>query len=122
MPVIKHNLTKAERRRRRVRASMTGTAKQPRVSVFRSNKYVYLQAIDDQAGKTLAAAHSKQVIAADKKKKQTKTEVTAEVAKKLAAALKKQKVTQVIFDRGANKYHGRVKAVAETLRTEGVTV
>lgn len=121
MPVIKHNLTKAQRRQRRVRAAMTGTAKQPRVSVFRSNKYMYVQAIDDVAGKTIAAAHSKQVTKASKKG-QTKTDVAAATAKQLAEQLKKQKVTKAIFDRGANKYHGRVKAVAETLRSEGVTV
>lgn len=124
MPVIRHSNTKAEQRRKRVRSKMSGTEVRPRVTVFRSNKGIYLQAIDDSAGKTIVAAHTKQVVekAEKGKKAASKTENTAAAAKKLAADLKKKKIAAVIFDRGANKYHGRVKAVAETLRSEGITV
>jgi len=128
MPVIRHSNTKAEQRRKRVRSKMSGTEVRPRVTVFRSNKGIYLQAIDDSAGKTIVAAHTKQVVEKAEKGKEkgkkaaSKTENTAAAAKKLAADLKKKKIAAVIFDRGANKYHGRVKAVAETLRSEGITV
>jgi large subunit ribosomal protein L18 len=121
MPVIKHNKTKAEHRRLRVRAKMSGTQARPRVTVFRSNKYLYIQAIDDASGRTIVATHTKQVKPA-KKDSQTKSELAAVAAKKLATDLKTKKITAAIFDRGANKYHGRIKAVAETLRSEGIKV
>lgn len=121
MPVIRHPKTKALKRAKRVRSKMSGTEVRPRVTVFRSNKGTYLQAIDDVAGKTIVSAHTKQ-IAEKGKKAGNKTEKTVTIAKKLATDLKKKKIVAVIFDRGANKYHGRVKAVAETLRTEGITV
>lgn len=120
MSVIRHNLTKAKKRALRVRSKMTGTANRPRVSVFRSNRYIFIQAIDDVAGKTIASAHTKHV--AEDKKAKTKTEKAAATAAKLAAELKKQKVSQAIFDRGSYRYHGRVKSVAETLRSEGIRV
>lgn len=128
MPVIRHLNTKAEQRRKRVRSKMSGTAARPRVTVFRSNKSIYLQAVDDSAGKTIVAAHTKQIVEKTGKGKEkgkksaSKTENTVVTAKKLATDLKKKKIVAVIFDRGANKYHGRVKAVAETLRSEGITV
>lgn len=121
MPVIRHTNTKAEQRRKRVRSKMTGTMARPRLTVFRSNKGVYLQAIDDLAGKTLVSAHTKQVTEKGKKSV-TKTERATAVAKKIATDLKKKKIDAVIFDRGANKYHGRIKAVAEALREEGIKV
>lgn len=120
MPVIRHLSTRVEKRQKRVRAKMLGTKTKPRLTVFRSNKNMYLQAVDDESGKTLVSAHSKQV--QDGKKAATKTEDAVVLAKKLADDLKKKKINTLVFDRGANKYHGRVKAIAETLRAEGITI
>lgn len=99
---------------------MSGTATHPRLSVYRSNKHLYLQAIDDQAGKTMASANDKKLTAAEQKK--TKSEQASAVAVLIAKQLKTKKVDAVIFDRGAYKYHGRVKAVAEGLREAGIKV
>lgn len=105
------------RRLRRVRAKLHGTAKRPRVTVDRSNQHIFLQAVNDDQSVTLAAAHDLKTEA-----KGTKTERSVLAAQELAEKLKAVKVTKVIFDRGAYKYHGRVKAVAETLRAAGIEV
>jgi large subunit ribosomal protein L18 len=121
MPSITHNTTKFQKRAKRVRAKMHGTAEKPRLSVFRSNKYIFLQAIDDSAGKTLASA-SDLVARKAKAAKHTKTESATAAAQAIAAKLQKANITALIFDRGAYKYHGRVKAVAEELRAQGMKV
>jgi large subunit ribosomal protein L18 len=105
------------RRVRRVRAKMHGTAVRPRVTVMRSNQHIYLQAINDDLGTTIASSSDVQT-----KVKGTKTERSVAAGQDLAGKLKAAKVNQVTFDRGAYKYHGRVKAVAEALRTEGIEV
>ncbi|MBP7768261.1 50S ribosomal protein L18 [Candidatus Woesebacteria bacterium] len=102
-------------RKMRVRFKMEGTAEKPRVSVVRSNRFVYIQAIDDVAGKTLFGI-------SDKEEAGTKTEAAAAAAKKFAENLQKQSITSAIFDRGSYKYHGRVKAIAEALRVVGINV
>jgi len=119
MPVIRHNLTPATKRKTRVRGKLHGTAERPRLTVFRSNEHLYLQAIDDDAERTIVSAHD-----AGKKSaaKGSKTERAIQTAKVLAALLKKAKIIKAVFDRGAYKYHGRVKAVADTLRAEGIEV
>ena len=114
------SLTPEQRRKKSVRSKMHGTSKKPRVSVFRSNKHIYVQAIDDDSGKVLASAND--VKLAKAKSKKTKTQRAAEVAKELSSSLTKKKVKEVIFDRGSYKYHGRVKMVAETLRENGIKV
>ena len=121
MPSISHNATKSQKRAKRVRAKMHGTAEKPRLSVFRSNKYIFLQAIDDTAGKTLASA-SDIVARRTQKETATKTQTATAAAQAIAAQLKKAKISALIFDRGAYKYHGRVKAVAEALREQGMKV
>ncbi len=121
MPTIKHHLTKPQKRKMRVRSKMHGTAARPRVSVERTNKYIYIQAINDDAGVTLASASDK-TLRAGGKKVGTKTETAAQAAAELAAALKKQKISAVVFDRGQYKYHGRVSTVAQTLREKGIEV
>lgn len=108
-------LAHRQARKKRVRAKMEGTATKPRISVTRSNRYIFMQAIDDVAGKTLFGVR-------DTDGKATKTERAVETAKAFSAELKKAKITQAIFDRGPYKYHGRVKAVAEALRAEGINV
>src|ERR671937_2234815 len=106
-----------QRRHRRVRGKITGTAERPRLVVFRSNRGIEAQLVDDLEGRTLAAAswlHLK------KSFKGTKTDQAAEVGKLLAAAAKKAGVESVVFDRGGYLYHGRVKALADGAREGGL--
>ncbi|MEP0132447.1 MAG: 50S ribosomal protein L18 [Eudoraea sp.] len=114
-------LSKTERReriRRRIRKVSFGTAERPRLSVFRSNKEIYAQIIDDNNGTTLVAASSR-----DKelsKSKGTKTEIANLVGKAVAEKAKKAGIEAVAFDRGGNLYHGRVKSLAEGAREAGL--
>lgn len=117
MKKINHRRTLAQKRKMRVRAKLFGTAERPRVSVQRSNKYMSVQVIDDVAQKTLVGVSD-----INNKKAGTKSESAAAVATKTFEALKKLHITKVIFDRGQYRYHGRVKAVAETLRSLGMEV
>lgn len=107
------------RRHRRVRAKIKGTAQKPRLSVFRSNKRVFLQLVDDEKGKTLVSVSSAEKLEKGKSKK-TKTELAKESGKKLAEMAVEEKIKNVVFDRGGNVYHGRVKAVAEGAREGGL--
>ena len=114
-------LSKTERRdriRKRIRKISFGTAERPRLSVYRSNKEIYAQVIDDNEGKTLVSASSR-----DKeisKAKGTKTEIAALVGKTLAEKALKAGIEAVAFDRGGNLYHGRVKSLAEGAREGGL--
>lgn len=121
MPTIKQNLTVQQKRKIRVRSKLHGTATRPRVSVERTNKYVYVQAINDDLGVTLASSSDVALRKAGKKAG-TKTEYAALVAAEVATALKKQNISAVVFDRGQYKYHGRVSKVAEILREKGIEV
>ena len=105
------------RRHRRVRGKVSGTAERPRLAVFRSNKGISAQLIDDISGKTLAGASW---LGVKKGFKGTKTEQAAEVGKLLAAAGTKAGVEAVVFDRGGYLYHGRVKALADGAREGGL--
>lgn len=102
-------------RHNRVRAKVSGTAERPRLNVFRSATHIYVQFIDDVAGKTLAAASSKEL-----KAKGKKTEVSAQVGKLAAEKAMKAGITAVVFDRGAHRYHGRIKSLAEAAREAGL--
>jgi large subunit ribosomal protein L18 len=106
------------RRHRRVRGKVRGSAVRPRLLVFRSNRGVFAQLIDDDAGRTLAAASWLEL---PKSFKGDKTEQAAEIGKRLAAAAKKAGVESVVFDRGGYLYHGRVKALAEGAREGGLS-
>ena len=106
------------RRHRRVRGKVRGTAERPRLAVFRSNRGIFAQLVDDDAGKTVAAASW---VGLAKSFKGDKTEQAAEVGKRLAAAAKKAGVESVVFDRGGYLYHGRVKALAEGAREGGLS-
>jgi large subunit ribosomal protein L18 len=102
----------------RIRAKVHGTAKTPRLSVFRSNKDVYVQLIDDVTGATVAAANSRQAdIAAQKV---SKTEKSVLVGKAIAAKAISLGVEACVFDRGGYLYHGRVKAIADGAREGGL--
>lgn len=103
------------RRRRRTRAKIRGTAQRPRVSVFRSLRYISAQVIDDEQGRTILAMTEPKIVA-----KGTKTERALTLGVTLGQKLVEQDITTIVFDRGAYKYHGRVKAVAEGLRQSGI--
>ena len=117
------SLTKSEhrdRRHRRVRKKVTGTAARPRLAVFRSSKHIYVQAIDDLTGRTLASASTME---ADVRGGATATvEAAKNVGKVVGERVKAAGVTTVVFDRGGFKYHGRVAAVAEGAREAGLTL
>lgn len=114
-----NKITKAKffRRQRRTRVKMVGTAAKPRLSVFRSLSHIYAQAIDDLAKKTLVTASDQEIKSA---KKATKSELAALVGELIGQKLQAKKIKEIIFDRGAYKYHGRVKALAEGLRKIGI--
>jgi large subunit ribosomal protein L18 len=105
-----------ERRHKRVRGKVAGTAERPRLVVFRSNRGIEAQLVDDLEGKTLAAASWLHL----KSFKGSKSEQAAEVGKLLAANAKQAKVETVVFDRGGYLYHGRVKALADAAREGGL--
>lgn len=107
-----------QRRHRRVRRRITGTPAKPRLAVFRSNRGIYAQVIDDLAGATLAAASSLEVKAEDASLK--KGEIAARVGELLATRVREKKIEKVVFDRGGYLYHGRVKALAEGMRKGGI--
>lgn len=102
------------RRHRRVRARIKGTGERPRVSVFKSNRNIFVQFIDDETGKTVL---SSQIVSDMKNKmKDKKTEKAVKIGEMLAGKAQKAGIKNVVFDRGGFKYHGRVKAVADCLR------
>ncbi|MBT4349894.1 50S ribosomal protein L18 [bacterium] len=103
------------RRQRRTRAKMIGTATKPRMSVFRSLLHIYVQAIDDVNSLTLAAASDKDI-----KEKGKKADIAAKVGETFGKKLADKKITEGIFDKGAYKYHGRVKALADGIRKSGI--
>lgn len=117
MTKIRHDKTKKEKRQLRVRSKFVGTADRPRLSVYRSNKHISLQVIDDNKGKTLVSASD---IGKKVKLDGSKMERAAKVAQELLKQLKTKKIKALVFDRGFYRYHGRVKKVAEVLREGGI--
>lgn len=114
-----NKLSRKLKRKKRVGAKMFGTAKRPRISVFRSNKYISTQAVNDEKQISVAGVTSKKLLLKETKGK-TKLEIAFILGENLAKHLRKKKVSTVVFDRGAYKYHGRVKALAEGLRKGGL--
>ena len=110
-----------ERRRRRVRQVVLGTAERPRLNVFRSATHIYAQIIDDVRGSTLAAASSLDKSIRTSVKSTGGIEAAKAVGKLIADRAKSAKVTAVVFDRGGRMYHGRVKALADASREGGLT-
>ena len=104
------------RRHRRIRGKVVGTAQRPRLAVFRSNRGIFAQLIDDGSAHTLAAAGWQQLQGFSG----NKTEQAAEVGRQLAGSAKAAGVTTCVFDRGGYLYHGRVKALAEGAREGGL--
>ena len=114
-------LTKNQKRLRiksRIRKVVSGTEARPRLAVFRSNKEIYAQVVDDVSGKTLAAASSRDKDIASAKG--TKTEIAALVGKAVAEKALKAGIETISFDRGGYQYHGRVKSLAEGAREGGL--
>ncbi|MCW5909249.1 MAG: 50S ribosomal protein L18 [Chitinophagales bacterium] len=103
--------------RTRIRGKISGTAERPRLAVFRSNKEIYVQLINDEAGNTLAAASSRDK---DFTRTGTKTEQSKNVGLAIAKKASEKGITSVVFDRGGNLYHGRIKALAEGAREGGL--
>ncbi|TSC95648.1 MAG: large subunit ribosomal protein L18 [Parcubacteria group bacterium Athens1014_10] len=108
---------KRNKRRKRIRAKIFGTQEKPRFSVFRSLKYIYAQLINDEKGETLAAASDHDIKDKGKKKKE---EISKEVGKLIAKKAIEKKISQVVFDKGGYKYHGRIKSLAEGAREGGL--
>lgn len=116
----KKTLKIRNKREKRVRGKLTGTAGRPRLSVFRTDKHIYAQVINDAEGKTLAAASTLSKEMSGKVKGVKKVEVAKEVGKLIAARLQNLGVENVVFDRGKFLYHGRVKALADAARENGL--
>jgi len=116
--MIKHYFNQTAKRKTRLRAKLRRISDRPRLSVFRSNKYIYAQIIADQQGKTLAAVSEKELPA--KAVKQSKIEKAHQLGRILAGKAKKKKIKKVYFDRGAYQFHGRVKALAQGAREGGL--
>ena len=115
---VKRN--RKERLRKRIAERVRGTAERPRVHVFRSNLYVYTQVVDDKANAVLVAASSLEKAFKDRSRN-TKNKAAAEILGEiLAGRLKAKSIGRVVFDRGTYLYHGRVKALADAMRKEGI--
>lgn len=120
---MKNRYSARKRRQVRVRKKISGTAERPRLNVFRSHKHIYVQAIDDVSGKTLAAASSliKELPGVESEEAITNKRLTAKkVGIMLAKKLEAQGVTNAVFDRGGYLYHGRIQALADGVREGGL--
>jgi len=106
-----------EKRKLKVKSRISGTAETPRLCVFKSNKYIQAQIIDDAKGDTLVALTSQKI---KESKKMTKTEEAFEVGKEIAEKSLEKKIKEVVFDRNGYRYHGRVKALADGARKGGL--
>ena len=114
---MKNRLEARRRRHVRVRKAVVGTSQRPRLAVFRSNRYLYAQVIDDQTGRTLAAASSQE---ASLRSKSLSVETATEIGKLVAERAKSAGIEAVVFDRGGFTYHGRIKALADAARASGL--
>jgi len=128
---VKNKKQQKTRRHHRVRAKIYGTSTCPRISVFKSNRFVYVQAIDDVDMRTVASAYDRGLknvtkFATKSKKSEKalgpKEEKAFVTGQELAAKLKKLNIVKAVFDRGGFKYHGRIRAVADGLRQDGIKV
>jgi large subunit ribosomal protein L18 len=119
----KIKIAKRNRRRAKIRTKINGNSERPRLSVFKSNKEVYVQLIDDELGKTLLSAHSNEIKLDKKAIKEgegRKTKEAFEVGKLIAQKAIQKNVKEVVFDRGGYKFHGRIKAIADGARENGL--
>jgi large subunit ribosomal protein L18 len=116
----KDKAVRLQRRKWSLRSNLFGSAERPRLSVFRSDKHIYAQVINDFDGKTLAAASSTATEVRGDLKNGGNVEAAKRVGKAIAEKAKAAGITQVMFDRGGRKYHGRVKALADAAREGGL--
>lgn len=114
MKKVNSKKEKRERRKKRIRAKIFGTPQKPRLSVFKSNRYISAQLIDDQSGKTLASSHSKTI------RSKTLMEKSKTVGLDLAEKAKTHKFKEIVFDRGGFSYTGCIKALADGAREGGL--
>ncbi|MCF8036363.1 MAG: 50S ribosomal protein L18 [Desulfobacteraceae bacterium] len=108
------------KRKKRIRKKVQGTAERPRLTVFRSARHIYAQVIDDQQGQTLAAASTMEKELRDRSDFENKKSAASEIGKRIAQRAANKGVTTVVFDRNGYQYHGRVKAVSESARENGL--
>lgn len=113
-------LTGRKRRHVRLRRKVQGTAERPRLAVFRSSKHMYAQVIDDTTGHTLAAASTLDAELRDTLENSANVDAARAVGRLIAERARQKSITTVVFDRGGNLYHGRVKALAEGAREAGL--
>jgi large subunit ribosomal protein L18 len=106
--------------RKRIRKKISGTPERPRVLVTRSNRYLYVQAIDDQNGRVLSTSSTLEKAFRDKHKNYKNQEASKLLGEIVAERLKKKKIKSVVFDRGIYPYHGRVKILADAMRKGGL--
>lgn len=111
-----------ERIRKRIRKKVRGTSGRPRVCVFKSNRYVYAQALNDESGHVLVSATTleKEFKQKSKNKNHKKIEVCQNLGRIMGKRLKEKNINKIVFDRGIYPYHGRIKALAEAMRKEGI--
>ncbi len=109
------------RRHRRIRRTVIGTSERPRLAVFRSNQHIYAQVIDDSKHQTLAAASTLEADLRSQLESSSTCDASAQVGKLIAERAVAKGVQQVVFDRGGNLYHGRVKALADAAREGGLS-
>jgi len=112
--VLKRKLSTSIKRKRRIRAKISGSAKLPRVSVFRSNRYINVQAIDDSTATTIIGLNSKAI------NQKANKEGAAALGEAFAAELKKAKISEVVFDRNGYQYHGVIAAFGDALRANEI--
>ena len=120
MKAIKKKIFQRQRRKRRVRGKVGGTADQPRLTVFRSHKNIYAQIIDDDRGVTLISASSRDAGLADQAGYGGNKGAAAKVGEALAAKAVEAGIKRIVFDRNGYKYHGRVKELADMARKGGL--
>jgi len=120
--MIKKKIRKEDTRKRhqKIRVSLQGTAERPRLAVFRSNKHIYAQIIDDTVGKTLVSAGTVEADVKSKMNHGGNIEASKEIGKILAQRAQEKGIKKVVFDRGGNLYHGRVAELADAARENGM--
>ncbi len=112
-----------QRRHRRVRAKISGTAERPRLTIFKSNQHTWVQLIDDVAGRTILAVSDLELKDAKKNSKEkTEEKMSEKIGELIAQKAVALKITEVVFDRGGRKYHGFIKTVAESARQGGLKI
>lgn len=120
MNKTKRKTVRRDKIRRRIRSTISGTEDQPRLSIYKSNKHVYAQLIDDLSGRTLASVSTQSKNVKDEIDGKTRKESAEIVGKQLAAVAQEKGINNVVFDRSGYRYHGVVKALAEGARDGGL--